>query len=162
MLGRVIVYAGGNIVCRHSVAALFTDDAKTNGFYKLCRLNASGTTVNARQSMKDIYKRKAISSEFRYRRFRPYKRTDEDGIPFRHRTDRLRSIFRSAYTFWGLHRLCGEPVRAKALFYSASLSSFTPSASASSSVKYITGTGLPFLTRLYLQSGQAVTISSAP
>ena len=37
-----------------------------------------------------------------------------------------------------------------------------PSACASNSVKYNTGISLPFLIRLYLQSGQAVTSISAP
>ena len=42
--------------------------------------------------------------------------------------------------------------------YSSAAVAFTPSASASSSVKYTTGRGLPFFSRLYRHRGQAVTI----
>ena len=80
-------------------------DRAADSLNKLCRLHISRDSAPRTRSSSGRYRCPSSSKAPRSAHSRPWRRTDADGSPFRHRPDSLPSICRSACTFWGSRRM---------------------------------------------------------
>src|SRR5699024_7268559 len=163
LLGKLGIEFFRDIVAGHVVLSLLADDEQAHGLDQFGRFNAARAALEARHAGKA-----AVQGGRGHQLF--------DLAAIDHGDELMRMVLHLAVSragsraFAALHALAG--IDAADLQHGVfqirmsahAWTSFTPRASARSSVKYLTGTAPSgaLAVRLYMHSGQAVTIISAP